>query len=381
MEFFNPNARILEGKLQFPLGAGQVVSGFALDIDGQMRDAVPVEKARAEQVFEDIARRRVDPGLLQTTLGNNYELRVYPLNPGKSRTVVLTLVEAAPARLLLPLAYAASVPASTSRSATPARGAAGDRERQPARPRLRARSARRLRARRSIADATLPRESLRIHAPAANGSAVEVTTEERNGETSSPSPCRWPSAARRGRCRRACRSSGTPRARAPGASSIASRRCSTPTSGAPATTRSRWCASPTSPSRRSDSASPRRLVGAAPRPAGDGVRRRQQPRRGAPRRRLGRGPVVQRRPGELRRALAAVIPGAGVHDRQHRQRRPGGPACAGRGKRRPQHRPAGADATSRRRACCSRAAPNWSRRVRSARRTSPSSRARRPPAG
>ena len=51
MEFFNPNSRVLEGKLQFPLGAGQVVSGFALDIDGQMRDAVPVEKARAEQVF------------------------------------------------------------------------------------------------------------------------------------------------------------------------------------------------------------------------------------------------------------------------------------------------------------------------------------------
>ena len=75
MEFFNPNSRVLEGKLQFPLAAGQVVSGFALDVDGQMRDAVPVDKARAEQVFEDIARRRVDPGLLQTSTGNNYELR------------------------------------------------------------------------------------------------------------------------------------------------------------------------------------------------------------------------------------------------------------------------------------------------------------------
>ena len=32
MEFFNPNARILEGKLQFPLASGQIVSGFALDV-------------------------------------------------------------------------------------------------------------------------------------------------------------------------------------------------------------------------------------------------------------------------------------------------------------------------------------------------------------
>jgi len=184
MEFFNPNARILEGKLQFPLGAGQVVSGFALDIDGQMRDAVPVEKARAEQVFEDITRRRVDPGLLQTTLGNNYELRVYPLNPGKSRTVVLTLVEAAPARLVLPLAYAASVPRFdlTLRYA----GAQVQPEVESGNPLglVFERDPRGgFSARRSIADATLPRESLRIQAPAANGSGVEVTTEERNGET------------------------------------------------------------------------------------------------------------------------------------------------------------------------------------------------------
>ena len=67
MVFFNPNARTLEGKLQFPLAPGQIVSGFALDVDGRMRTAVPVDKARAQQVFEDISRRRVDPGLLQTT--------------------------------------------------------------------------------------------------------------------------------------------------------------------------------------------------------------------------------------------------------------------------------------------------------------------------
>ena len=184
MEFFNPNSRVLEGKLQFPLGAGQVVSGFALDIDGQMRDAVPVEKARAEQVFEDITRRRVDPGLLQTTLGNNYELRVYPLNPGKTRTVILTLVEAAPARLVLPLAYAASVPRFdlslryASAQVQPeiesgnALGLSFERDPRGG-----------FSARTSLADAVLPRDSLRVHAPAAGGNAVEITTEERNGET------------------------------------------------------------------------------------------------------------------------------------------------------------------------------------------------------
>ena len=35
MTFHNPNARVLEGELQFPLLAGQEVSGFALDNAGK----------------------------------------------------------------------------------------------------------------------------------------------------------------------------------------------------------------------------------------------------------------------------------------------------------------------------------------------------------
>src|SRR5215471_16754696 len=61
MSFYNPNSRVLEGELQFPLLEGQAVTGFALDIDGRMRDAVPVEKARAQMVFEDVTRTRIDP--------------------------------------------------------------------------------------------------------------------------------------------------------------------------------------------------------------------------------------------------------------------------------------------------------------------------------
>src|SRR5689334_23631803 len=47
MTFFNPNPRLLEGKLQFPLAEGQSITGFALDVDGGLRDAVPADKARA----------------------------------------------------------------------------------------------------------------------------------------------------------------------------------------------------------------------------------------------------------------------------------------------------------------------------------------------
>jgi Ca-activated chloride channel homolog len=98
MRLFNPNHRQLEGELQFPLRDGQIVSGFALDINGQLRDAVSVPKARGQEIFENIRRRQVDPALLEATAGNQYKLRVYPIPPRGERRVVLTISERLPQR-------------------------------------------------------------------------------------------------------------------------------------------------------------------------------------------------------------------------------------------------------------------------------------------
>ncbi|MBB6560060.1 tetratricopeptide (TPR) repeat protein [Acidovorax soli] len=96
LELFNPNARVLEAQLQFPLAEGQSVTGFALDIEGELRPAVPVEKAKGRQVFEDVTRARVDPALLESVGGNHHRLRVYPLPANGSRRVVLELAEVLP---------------------------------------------------------------------------------------------------------------------------------------------------------------------------------------------------------------------------------------------------------------------------------------------
>ena len=93
LTFYNPNARQLEGELQFPLREGQTVVGMAMDVNGVLRDAVPVEKARGEAVFEDVTRTRIDPALLSVTQGDNYKLRVYPLMPRSEKVVVLRIAE------------------------------------------------------------------------------------------------------------------------------------------------------------------------------------------------------------------------------------------------------------------------------------------------
>jgi hypothetical protein len=110
MVFFNPNRRNLEGNLAFPLLDGQQISGFALDVEGKLRAAVPVEKAKGQQIFEAVERQRVDPGLLEATEGNNFKLRIYPIPPKGTRTVQIKYTEALTRQgknwaFRLPLAY------------------------------------------------------------------------------------------------------------------------------------------------------------------------------------------------------------------------------------------------------------------------------------
>jgi len=89
MTYFNNNPRILEGEFNFPLGEGQTVSRFALDINGKLREGVVVEKEQGRKTFEAIVRRGVDPGLLEKTEGNNFRMRVYPLPAKGTRRVVI----------------------------------------------------------------------------------------------------------------------------------------------------------------------------------------------------------------------------------------------------------------------------------------------------
>ncbi len=116
MTFQNCTNRILEGTLTFPLPEGVTVSGYALDINGKMREAVPVEKEKATQVFESIERRRVDPGLLEKVEGNNFRTRIYPLPAGGSRTVRISYNEVlSPGanntlRYTLPLVHTEAIP-------------------------------------------------------------------------------------------------------------------------------------------------------------------------------------------------------------------------------------------------------------------------------
>lgn len=89
LTFANPFKRQLEGILHFALGNGENVIRFALEINGNMREGVVVDKNKGQKVFEDIIRRRVDPGLLEKTEGNNYRARVFPIPAEGTKQLII----------------------------------------------------------------------------------------------------------------------------------------------------------------------------------------------------------------------------------------------------------------------------------------------------
>ncbi|WP_295670982.1 VIT domain-containing protein, partial [uncultured Mucilaginibacter sp.] len=96
MTFYNTTSRILEGTLSFPLKDGISVSRYALDINGKMREAVPIDRGKGTAVFEAVERRRIDPGLLEKVEGNIFRTRIYPINPHSTRTVIIGYEEEIP---------------------------------------------------------------------------------------------------------------------------------------------------------------------------------------------------------------------------------------------------------------------------------------------
>ncbi len=87
----NRSNKIIEGEFESSLKEGESISGYALDINGKMRPGVAVEKDKGRQVFEDVVRKNVDPGLIEMTAGNNFKTRVYPIPANGVRHISITI--------------------------------------------------------------------------------------------------------------------------------------------------------------------------------------------------------------------------------------------------------------------------------------------------
>ena len=91
--FTNPNSRVFEGELEFPVPDGATVCGYELEINGEMVPGVVVGKEEARTAFENEKRKGVDPGIVEHVKGNVWRTRIYPLNPNTPRRASVTVIE------------------------------------------------------------------------------------------------------------------------------------------------------------------------------------------------------------------------------------------------------------------------------------------------
>ncbi|MCR5751445.1 MAG: DUF2135 domain-containing protein [Kiritimatiellae bacterium] len=91
--FTNPNGRVFEGELDFPLPSGATVCGYALEVNGTMVPGVVCGKEEARTAFENEKRKGVDPGIVEKVGSATWRTRIYPLMPNVPRKAKVDFIE------------------------------------------------------------------------------------------------------------------------------------------------------------------------------------------------------------------------------------------------------------------------------------------------
>ncbi len=94
--FVNATDDVLEGVFSFPLPAGASISGFGMWTHGELVEADIVERQRARQIYEDIKRRRKDPGLLEWSGGNLFKASIFPIPARGEKRIRLRYTQVLP---------------------------------------------------------------------------------------------------------------------------------------------------------------------------------------------------------------------------------------------------------------------------------------------
>lgn len=95
----------LEADFGLALPPGSTVTGYALDIEGDLVEGVLVDQRKARQAYQERVRQVVDPGLGEVLRGFQFRTKVSPVMPGGRRTVRIRFVTPLDPRLgyVLPL--------------------------------------------------------------------------------------------------------------------------------------------------------------------------------------------------------------------------------------------------------------------------------------
>jgi Ca-activated chloride channel family protein len=94
--FRNRGATMQEADYMYPLPAGAAFQELQLSINGQLVSGEIMDAGRARSTYEEIVRRQRDPALVEWMGYGLLRARIFPINPGEEKRVVLRFQVIAP---------------------------------------------------------------------------------------------------------------------------------------------------------------------------------------------------------------------------------------------------------------------------------------------
>jgi Ca-activated chloride channel homolog len=88
--FENDTPYRLEGSYFFPIPESASISDFAIYHGDKRMAAEIVERAKARQIYNEIVRRQIDPGLLEYAGKDLFQASVFPIEPRSTKKIDLT---------------------------------------------------------------------------------------------------------------------------------------------------------------------------------------------------------------------------------------------------------------------------------------------------
>lgn len=87
--FMNTGGGMGEADYLFPLPAGSAFEDLKLSINGELVSGETMNAADARRIYEDIVRRHRDPALVEWMGAGLLRARIFPINPGEEKRVVV----------------------------------------------------------------------------------------------------------------------------------------------------------------------------------------------------------------------------------------------------------------------------------------------------
>ncbi len=89
----NDSYRPIEGTYLFPLPADAAISDFQMSVNGEVIEGEILRKDEARRIYEEIVRQRRDPALLEYLDRDLFQVSVFPIPAGETRTLTINYTQ------------------------------------------------------------------------------------------------------------------------------------------------------------------------------------------------------------------------------------------------------------------------------------------------